>query len=45
MLLATATPVQMYPMECWDLLNILSQKNASVLGDRFSKWRTNSKKH
>ncbi|WP_061316337.1 phospholipase D-like domain-containing anti-phage protein [Clostridium botulinum] len=44
MLLATATPVQMYPMECWDLLNILSQKNASVLGDRFSKWRTNSKK-
>ncbi|AUN21935.1 helicase SNF2 [Clostridium botulinum] len=44
MLLATATPVQMYPIECWDLLNILSQKNASVLGDRFSKWRTNSKK-
>lgn len=44
MLLATATPVQMYPIECWDLLNILSQKNSSVLGDRFSKWRTNSKK-
>ncbi|NFR87732.1 helicase SNF2 [Clostridium botulinum] len=44
MLLATATPVQMYPIESWDLLNILSQKNASVLGDRFSKWRTNSKK-
>ncbi|MBF8982614.1 DEAD/DEAH box helicase family protein [Lutibacter sp. B2] len=44
MLLATATPVQMYPIESWDLLNILSQKNSSVLGDRFSKWRTNSKK-
>lgn len=44
MLLATATPVQMYPIESWDLLNILSQKNASVLGDRFSNWRTNSKK-
>lgn len=44
MLLATATPVQLYPIECWDLLNILSQKNSSVLGDRFSKWRTNPKK-
>ncbi|MBZ9623256.1 phospholipase D-like domain-containing protein [Clostridium sp. FP2] len=44
MLLATATPVQMYPIEGWDLLNILSQKTANVLGDRFSKWRTNSKK-
>lgn len=39
MLLATATPVQMYPIECWDLLYILSQKNESVLGDKFSKWR------
>ena len=44
MLLATATPVQLYPIECWDLLNILSQKNDSVLGNRFSKWRTNPKK-
>lgn len=45
MLLATATPVQLYPIECWDLLNILSQKNSSVLGDKYSsKWRSNSKK-
>ena len=44
MLLATATPVQLYPIECWDLLNILSQKNDSVLGGRFSRWRTNPKK-
>lgn len=44
MLLATATPVQMFPIESWDLLNILAQKNTSVLGDRFSKWRTNPKK-
>ncbi|AGY75870.1 phospholipase D-like domain-containing anti-phage protein [Clostridium autoethanogenum] len=44
MLLATATPVQMYPIECWDLLNILSQKNSSVLGDKFSKWRCNPEK-
>jgi superfamily II DNA or RNA helicase len=43
-LLATATPVQMYPVECWDLLYILAQKNDSVLGDQFSKWRTNPKK-
>lgn len=43
MLLATATPVQLYPIECWDLLNILSQKNDSVLGSRFSRWRTNPK--
>jgi hypothetical protein len=44
MLLATATPVQMYPIECWDLLYILSQKNDSVLGDKFSRWRTDPKK-
>ena len=37
MLLATATPVQMYPIEFWDLLYILSQKNDSVIGDKFSK--------
>ncbi|MBT2667304.1 DEAD/DEAH box helicase family protein [Bacillus sp. ISL-4] len=39
MLLATATPIQLYPIELWDLLNILSQKNDSVLGSRFSMWR------
>ncbi|MBF0396785.1 MAG: DEAD/DEAH box helicase family protein [Desulfobacterales bacterium] len=44
MLLATATPVQMYPIECWDLLYILSQKNDSVLGNNFSKWRSEPKK-
>lgn len=44
MLLATATPVQMYPIEAWDLLNILSQKNDSVLGSDLSKWRKEPKK-
>jgi hypothetical protein len=44
MLLATATPVQMYPIEAWDLLYILSQKNDSVLGSEVSKWRTNPEK-
>lgn len=39
MLLATATPVQLYPIELWDLLNILTQRNDSVLGNRFSLWR------
>jgi hypothetical protein len=28
----------------WDLLYILSQKNDSVLGDRFSRWRADVKK-
>lgn len=43
MLLATATPIQMYPIELWDLLNILSQKNDSVLGSPSSNWRKSSK--
>ncbi len=32
MLLATATPVQLHPVEAWDLLNILSSGNDGVLG-------------
>jgi len=32
MLLATATPVQLHPVEAWDLLHILSCGNDSVLG-------------
>lgn len=39
MLLATATPVQLYPIEAWDLLNIISQGNDSVLGSSLSMWR------
>ena len=39
-LLATATPVQMYPIEAYDLLSILaSGNNESVLGNQFSLWR------
>lgn len=44
MLLATATPVQLYPVEAWDLLYILSQSNDSILGSRFSMWRTKASK-
>ncbi len=32
MLLATATPVQLHPVEAWDLLRILAQGNDGVLG-------------
>ena len=39
LLLATATPVQMYPIEAWDLLSILSQERESVLGNIWSRWR------
>ncbi|MCK9217633.1 MAG: phospholipase D-like domain-containing protein [Firmicutes bacterium] len=42
MLLATATPIQLYPVELWDLMNILSQKNDSVLGSPASYWRKKS---
>lgn len=40
MLLATATPVQLHPVEAWDLLHILSHGNDGVLGGatRTSKW-------
>ena len=42
LLLATATPVQMKPIEAFDLLNILGLPDSAkkVLGDEFSKWRT-----
>ena len=39
LLLATATPVQLDPIEAWDLLDILNQGNETVLGDIFSLWR------
>ncbi len=40
MLLATATPVQLHPVEAWDLLNVLSTGNDGVLGGwtRTSPW-------
>ncbi len=40
MLLATATPVQLHPVEAWDLLHILSHGSDGVLGGatRTSKW-------
>jgi PLD-like domain/Helicase conserved C-terminal domain/SNF2-related domain len=40
LLLATATPVQLHPLEAWDLLHTLSYGNAGVLGGwtRTSPW-------
>lgn len=40
MLLATATPVQLYPIEAWDMLFALSTGGRdSILGSKFSCWR------
>lgn len=39
LLLATATPVQLDPIEAWDLLDALNVNNESILGTRFSQWR------
>jgi superfamily II DNA or RNA helicase len=39
LLLATATPVQLYPVEAWDLLSILAVNNEHVLGNVWSNWR------
>lgn len=38
MLLATATPVQLHPIEAWDLLNLLNQWDHRILGDAWSPW-------
>ncbi len=39
LLLATATPVQLNPVEVWDLLGILARGAPHVLGNEFSEWR------
>ncbi len=38
LLLASATPVQMHPVEAWDLLFLLNVNYGRVLGDDFSEW-------
>jgi len=43
MLLATATPVQLYPIEAYDLVDIVSRGADHVLGDRFAKWQMQDK--
>jgi superfamily II DNA or RNA helicase len=39
LLLATATPVQMRPIEAWDLLDILNRGDESVIGNQSSPWQ------
>jgi superfamily II DNA or RNA helicase len=39
LLLATATPVQMHPVEAWDLLDALARGSDAVLGSTGSPWR------
>lgn len=38
LLLATATPVQVNPIEAWDLVNALGVGSDKVMGDKFSRW-------
>jgi ERCC4-related helicase len=38
LLLATATPVQMNPIEAYDLINVLSLPTTKVMGDIYSEW-------
>lgn len=38
MILATATPVQLHPVELWDLLNVLAVNNDQVLGSVYGRW-------
>lgn len=37
-LFATATPVQLDPIEAWDLLRVLAVRKQSVLGSNWSHW-------
>lgn len=41
MILATATPIQLDPIEGWDLLYILAQGSNKILGSETSQWRLN----
>jgi len=39
LLLATATPVQIHPIEAWDLMDALARGSDAVLGGHGSQWR------
>ncbi|RMH11776.1 MAG: helicase SNF2 [Gammaproteobacteria bacterium] len=43
LLLATATPIQLHPIEVWDLLDVLARGNEMVLGNMYSPWRDASR--
>ena len=39
-LIGTATPVQLHPIEAWDLLNLISWSKNELLGSATSLWRS-----
>lgn len=39
LLLATATPVQLLPIEAWDLLSLLGVDYDGIVGNTYSQWR------
>ncbi|MFO7460874.1 MAG: helicase-related protein [Desulfatiglandales bacterium] len=43
LLVATATPVQLDPIEAWDLLNALNEGQNNVLGSLYSRWRNRAR--
>lgn len=43
MLLGTATPVQLYKIEAYDLLQVLAAGSPHILGSSFSQWRKANK--
>jgi hypothetical protein len=43
MLLATATPVQLDPIEAWDLLEALNRGHEGVVGTRYGRWRIDAR--
>lgn len=43
LLMATATPVQLDPIEAFDLLTILGERRDEVLGSRYSPWRVQAR--
>ncbi|MBP9867199.1 MAG: DEAD/DEAH box helicase family protein, partial [Candidatus Pacebacteria bacterium] len=44
LLMGTATPIQLYPIEAWDLLNILAQGDNKILGSTASNWQSDPQK-
>lgn len=44
MVMGTATPVQLHPVEAYDLLTVLGAGSTMVLGDEWSDWRRGNRK-
>lgn len=44
MIMGTATPVQLHPIEAYDLLSVLGAGGEQVIGNEWSEWRRTEKK-